>query len=643
MNIRNPRALLSTLALALTLAGCDKVPPLSGPSERVPTRLEFDLGTAPLYTGESMPLLWHVYDQNDESFDHVPGWVAPQWTVAKSIVRLNNNRIEALESGQTSLTLTVAGMTATKNVRVNPGALFVNVEGAYITQGIQRFDGSLPLVAGRGGVLRVFVTGDQVNFFRPSVRARFFNSGVQIAELSTQAGAEGVPETIAEGFISHSWNLAVPGTLVAPGVSFLVEVETDGFMRPATGSILRFPASGVPRTLDARVVAPFRITFVPIHINNYATGDVTSSNVNFYMQQARLVWPFNEVDVVVREPYSTNTRSATDDDWSNLLQETAMLRVADGSSRYYHGILRREGAWAGLGYVGFPVAITQDGSSDWTVAHELGHNLGRRHAPCGGPSGVDTSYPYSTGGIGMYGLAPDGITVYPPSRADLMTYCSPRWVSDYSFLGALAFRQSHPTLDPAPGPAASVATGTMLMVSGRVGSGGARLSPAFTLQTAASLPSTPGPYKLEGRDANGTVLLSISFAGESLGDGPEDIRHFAFAIPITPENAGRLARISLSGAGQSAELSVANQPAGTALRAAADAASAISVVATAPGVVSLVWDATRYPLVVVRNPATGALLAMGRGGSVAIRTSAPELELSVSDGVRSTSSRVTVR
>jgi hypothetical protein len=47
-------------------------------------------------------------------------------------------------------------------------------------------------------------------------------------------------------------------------------------------------------------------------------------------------------------------------------------------------------------------------------------------------------------------------------------------------------------------------------------------------------------------------------------------------------------------------------------------------------------------MVMVRNPATGAILAFAEGGEARIAADARELELVASDGVRSTSRRVEV-
>ncbi|MBA3445640.1 MAG: hypothetical protein H0T58_12420, partial [Gemmatimonadales bacterium] len=69
----------------------------------------------------------------------------------------------------------VAGATAEVTVTYNPAApvsLNLNINGLYITQSTQTYEGDVPLVAGRPGFLRVFVVADRSSSARPSVRVR---------------------------------------------------------------------------------------------------------------------------------------------------------------------------------------------------------------------------------------------------------------------------------------------------------------------------------------------------------------------------------------------------------------------------------------------------------------------------------------
>jgi hypothetical protein len=72
-----------------------------------------------------------------------------------------------------------------------------------------------------------------------------------------------------------------------------------------------------------------------------------------------------------------------------------------------------------------------------TMAHEVGHNHGREHAPCplSGIAQVDPSYPYARGAIGVYGWDARSQALVAPSSSDVMGYCGKKWISDYTYDG----------------------------------------------------------------------------------------------------------------------------------------------------------------------------------------------------------------
>lgn len=79
------------------------------------------------------------------------------------------------------------------------------------------------------------------------------------------------------------------------------------------------------------------------------------------------------------------------------------------------------------------LALTYDDETTAeTFAHELGHTLGRHHAPCDvDDATVDPNYPHADGKIGSWGWNATTGALRPPSDRDFMSYCSPTWVSPY--------------------------------------------------------------------------------------------------------------------------------------------------------------------------------------------------------------------
>ncbi|HLT40905.1 MAG TPA: hypothetical protein VK034_31725, partial [Enhygromyxa sp.] len=67
-----------------------------------------------------------------------------------------------------------------------------------------------------------------------------------------------------------------------------------------------------------------------------------------------------------------------------------------------------------------------------TAVHEIGHNQGAPHAPCGVGGDADPAYPHAGASIGVRGIDPlDGQMYSPNTHTDFMSYCRPYWVSDY--------------------------------------------------------------------------------------------------------------------------------------------------------------------------------------------------------------------
>ena len=86
-----------------------------------------------------------------------------------------------------------------------------------------------------------------------------------------------------------------------------------------------------------------------------------------------------------------------------------------------------EGGVSGLGWIGQRVSIGLDLGVDTgnSAAHEIGHNFGRRHAPCGNPSSPDPHYPYPNATIGVYGMDTDeDVLLSPAANFDMMSYLS---------------------------------------------------------------------------------------------------------------------------------------------------------------------------------------------------------------------------
>lgn len=500
--------------------------------------------------------------------------------------------------------------------------LQLRVRGAYLTQSVQRFDGSVPLIAGRDALLRVFVTGDEPTDLTTAVSVTLYEGSTPARTLLLDRNAS-IPESFDEGDLGDTWNTLIPGDWLEPGMSMVVEADPDAEIALRDGSEPRFPSEGMI-ALGVRAVPPLTVRVVPITQSSVGlTGSASSSELGDYIDAAIAKFPLAEIELDVRATYTTSTVASSLEGWLDMLQEIAALRVADGSGRHYYGLLRHPGGVnvAGIGYVGWPAAVGYDQMphAAETFAHEIGHNFNLGHAPCGGPSSVDPAFPYSNGSIGVYGFdILTGQLKSPSVDKDLMTYCGPEWISDYHYARTMNFRgQASQSIAASR---AGRARESALLVWGGLRNGQFILEPAVELQTFPQLPEGSGPYRLTGLDAAGVEVFSYAFAADEIDHAPGAM-NFAFAIPASVAQPQRLERIVLSG--PDGEVSR--------VRSALSPSAALEALDTEPGRIGLP-ALGGFQMATIRDAGTGEILSFVRAGST-VEIDRP-VEVLLSDGVR---------
>ncbi|TFG52229.1 MAG: hypothetical protein E4H37_06520, partial [Gemmatimonadales bacterium] len=467
-----------------------------------------------------------------------------------------------------------------------------------------------------------------------------YDNGSLVTTSTIPAPTIGVPITVDEGDLNKSWNLALPASAIGPGLELVADVDPSNAIVEQDEGDNNFPASGTPQAMDVRSINPFTLRFVPVLQSvNGLTGNVTVGNQDQFLAVTQQLFPLESYSADIRAPYTfTDTIPIESDNatgtWSRVLSEINALRTADASSRYYFGVVNTtySSGIAGIGYVPGKAAVGWDKlpSASGVAAHEWGHNWGRQHAPCGGAGNPDPNYPYPGGVIGVWGYDVGSATLIPPTRPDIMGYCSNDWVSDYTYAGVVnhvqaSFSVSQPGAVQQP----------VLLVWGRVRGGTIEFEPAFELDATPVTPSGTGPYTLEGLAADGTRLFRYAFAPRTVADAPQWEGHFAFTVPIRTRPASL--RVTGPG-GQAVAMSRGAAPGAQAL----PPPPAASVESVAPDRIELRWDRSQFPMLLVRDPRTREILSFARGGAATVWTTGREVELLYSDGVRSTPARVTV-
>jgi hypothetical protein len=559
--------------------------------------------------------------------------------------------------------LTVAAAsTASATVTYSPptgGTLNLRIDGMYLTQSTQTYAGTVPLVQNRAGFLRIFVIANQLNVSTPSVRVRFYQDLVLQSEQTISAPGPSVPSAVDESSLGNSWNIPVAASVIRPGLSIVAEVDPANTVLESNESDNAFPAAA-PQALTVRTVPTLNVTLVPIRQKgNGRTGNVSTPNA--FMDAVQKMHPLSSVNVAVRTAYTTTTSDTLQDNngnsaWGTILGELDVLRtVTDKSSRYYYGVAKvsYSSGVAGVAYVSSSsspegVAMGWDYLPTGSVvaAHELAHNWGRNHAPCGTPSGVDPQYPQPDGSIGNYGLDVAAQVLKPSSLSDIMGYCDPKWIGAYNYTAVLNYLSpAAPVVTGATVSAASSdAVQPTLLIWGHITDGEMVLEPAFQVTTRPKLPQRAGPYTLEAKAADGTTLLNLSFEAKEVADAPGNHKNFVFAVPLSSAKVERISTLRLSGQGRQAMVtSAAAQAAAGAQLNVGRTADSVEVRRVGGGDLRLRWNARATPMIMVRDANTGEVLSLARGGDVTLSSIQNDVELVLSDGVKSRVKRVSVK
>jgi hypothetical protein len=539
-----------------------------------------------------------------------------------------------------------AGATAAVTVTYGAVALTLNLRlgGMQLTQSTQSATGDIPLVQGRDAFLRVFALANEANSAVPSVRVRLFQNGALASTLTIPAPGSSTPTARDESKLDASWNVKIPGAFIQGGLAVLADVDPDNAVAEKNETDNSFPKSGTPQSEDVETASILKLELVPVaQAVNGLQGDVSEANKARFIDLTQRIHPLPGVDAHVHDVYTTTTQDPLqadngNDAWVTVLEELDALRVFEGTDRTYFGVVRIDYTFgvAGIGFIGVPTALGYDNVQDGgrVLAHELGHTWGRFHSPCANPPQIDPDYPYPDGNIGVFGVDVARGELKSPSLPDIMGYCANPWISDYNYKGIEAFRSAQQVSAVA---VAASREQPCLLVWGRIVDGRPVLEPAFEVVTRPRMPKAGGAYSVDGVTADGARVFGLSFDATPVADDPRGARTFAFAVPLSQSDAARLGGLRLTGPGGAAE-ALSRPVAAFGGRAGSDAVLARRVA----GGVALHWDATAHPMVMVRDARSGQILSFARGGDATVAARSSDLEVVVSDRVRSRSVRVNV-
>jgi hypothetical protein len=201
-----------------------------------------------------------------------------------------------------------------------------------------------------------------------------------------------------------------------------------------------------------------------------------------------------------------------------------------------------------------------------------------------------------------------------------MGYCTRKWISDYHYKKILEFRRTRDGLETVPRPEPG------FLVWGRVAQGRITLEPTIPVTAPSSLPRARGPFLLQVLGERGTRLYSGTFHPTAVPDGPAGEGHFAFVIPRRVLLGEDPVGLQVSAPGFPPALLPPPQAHGPvadpSVRVGGDPASKVTVE----------WDPAAFPMALIRDRASGQVLAFARAGRISLSHPPREIEVTLSNG-----------
>ena len=334
------------------------------------------------------------------------------------------------------------------------------------------------------------------------------------------------------------------------------------------------------------------LKLLPVNTDDGRRYNFSNPGVPAIINRFRSLWPTPQIrwfysNTVLGKPFGGQFHMPDDGDWlilalfeNNFWNGEPGWCTGGGARAHYIAMIHPDtnttkGSTTklGLGSYTEPLAwvkMVPTGSQPFdtpgggdTLAHEASHNyngMGNRwkHVNCGLPSAdFNPGYPYPTSQIGTIG--PDTYwgfdtisrtPIRPQDARDYMTYCGPKWISDYNWRGVynflnngsltasqpdLSLAQALPELADAPetlvligsvsdDPARTVASGYRLQTSDLSASQIQKLAYSMNAQTQGQVLD----YALELVDGNNNLLYTQAYT-VTLSDG--------FNLPLQDEPA----------------------------------------------------------------------------------------------------------
>jgi uncharacterized repeat protein (TIGR01451 family) len=446
-----------------------------------------------------------------------------------------------LAAGLHAATLNVTDVSHSVQVRVylnvvDEGGEAIELSALEVTQGVQNLLNEVRLAANRPTYVRAHVRsrGEQAV---ENVTARLigWRDGASIGQIGlvNDKNAVDVLSQPSRAVRDDSFLFHLPESWLTGVVSLTLE----GVSHP----IACRDHNDIPN--DCQITASFEpAPALPVQFI-YANG-ANDNQRDCAVKAINSLLPAPELAISVSP--ATLHYEGTRNNLVVLEDVTRLWREAGSPNVHYFGLFPYvSGSASGLAYI--PGSTAMGDYADWApalVPHELAHNFGLGHAPCG-VSDADPNYPYPEARISgqldgveaFYGFDIYDGTIYGPETKDLMSYCQPAWISGWTsnkFLDALKAR--HAAARRVQASVMAAAGSELTFVSGRISSAQtASIDSVWGIVAQGDIPApAPGEYSLRFEDSQGQAIVTTSFGLSRASDQGfvPQISHDAFSLLV---------------------------------------------------------------------------------------------------------------
>ena len=351
----------------------------------------------------------------------------------------------------------LAGDIKVRGVKVLQGTSVTIAEAGTVTT-----DRNAPVVESRPALVRVFVEPRAAYSVRDIVATLTLQRRNRAPTVLEQTDRVTAPS--ADNNLETTFNFRIDASQMTTDLQWKVSLHEVERCTAPTGDTAEaaIPRDGTTAPLNAQSMGgAFNVVVVPFRYvadGSERLPDTSPDQLELFRERMYAKYPISALNLTVREPfgYGRRLRPRIGEDWGTLLDTLWALRSSDGApaSTYYYGMIApaddvddycSEGCIEGIAsvpnasdaYARGAVGLGFSGRyAEVVFTHEMGHAVGLDHAPC--PPGrifeLDPNYPHPQGRIGVTGYdIMTGALLNPGRYHDIMSYCEPPWVSDYTF------------------------------------------------------------------------------------------------------------------------------------------------------------------------------------------------------------------